>query len=149
MLAWMSFVVVRAVGELNSSATVTGLIRDYHAPVRVADGWVIDPSERSIANEVIRRYAPNASLSTPNQSTVEGWSSWLTVLKLKPHLLKNEAPTRVHLRFRENHDTPDLWIARFGIEHILYRSGVGVIQTETMAPAHSIIQLDGATVRPW
>ncbi len=146
---WTAWVAYEALDELNSQETVTGLIRDYRPPIEGKDGWVIDPSNRLLHSEVLRRFAAEKKESRPADDSIESWTRWLEDIGLEPRLATDDVPTKVHLRFPKDGGAPELWIGLFGVDHILYRSQIGVVQLKNIVTVSTTIELRGAELRPW
>ena len=148
LVAWSAFVVTQASSELHHQEVVKGLIRDYHPPYEVEGGWVIDPSTRGIADEVRRRFSTQDA-PHPTSDTPASWVKYLEALSLGPRAVKSDFIDRVHLRFSETDAPPDLWIGHYGVEHVLYRSGVGVMRLKVLPPSDRLVELTAARFSPW
>ena len=148
LAVWSAFVVMQASTQLNHQEVVRGLIRDYHPPYKIEGGWVIDPSSRGIADEIRRRFSTQDA-PPPQSDTPASWVTYLEALSLGPRMIKSDFIDRVHLRFSDAGAPPDLWIGHYGVEHVLYRSGVGVMRLKVLPPCDQLVELTDARFSPW
>lgn len=149
MLIWISFVVYRASVELRNNQVVRGLFRDYHPPYKRADGWVIDPSQRNLAEELGRRLGNRSLKPAPNNATPEAWLAWLRQEGIDARLHSGTAPQSPHLRFTKGALAPELWIGRYGVDFIVFVDRVGVMQRSALSKPTTVIELLGLQVTPW
>ena len=145
LLGWSLFLINRARGELRGGQVVNGLFRTYQPPYGDAQRWVLDPREDSLAHELAQRYGENRDVAGGID-----WRKTLDALNLGPRVIKNDLDLKKpSLLVKAETDTPDLWIGRFGLKHVVFRAGTGVILLGSLPVSEQIIELSMAEEKPW
>ena len=106
MLLWSSYLLRRASNELRGGQIVEGLFRSYHPPYRHDLGWVIDPKDTRLADELWTRFGTG--------EMGDAHADWESMcrrlhLQMRPYDAGKslKAPS---LLFRSGSTVPDLWI---------------------------------------
>ena len=140
MLCWTFWVLNSAVKELRGGQIVQGLTRTYAPPYEHPLGWVIDPRTTSLADELVARFG-RGQVKLPN----EPWQKTIRRIGLRTGLFDRHKPlTGPSLLVDNSRIEPDLWIGRFGLKHVLFRSSIGVLTVDELPAYSSVISLDGA-----
>ena len=150
MSIWMAFVGYRAWIELESSPTVMGLHRTYHAPYEHDVGWVIDPRQNGLIREVLERYAPDQALEKSGLRKTD-YTTALSYVGLTVEVSDEAlgAQSDPHLRTTKDGAGDHLFIGQFGLDFVLFYPQLGVVLSDELPPALIQLRLVGASEAPW